>query len=67
MDSKKVESQSSEPKRRGRKRKNDDDTSKPEIQNVVKGTRKREQKQKKEMKRQMPKHQKMWSQKKEGT
>ena len=47
MDSKKVESPPSQPKRRGRKRKNDDDTSKPKIQSVVRGKRKREQKPKK--------------------
>ena len=32
-----VESASSQPKRRGWKRKNNDDTSKPEIEDVVKG------------------------------
>ena len=32
-----VESASSQPKRRGQKRKNNDDTSKPEIEDVVKG------------------------------
>ena len=32
-----VESASSQPKRRGRKQKNNDDTSKPEIEDVVKG------------------------------
>ena len=47
MESKIAESPSSEPKRRGRKRKNNDDTSKPEIRNVMKGTRRREQKPKK--------------------
>ena len=36
-ESKIVESASSEPKRRGRKPKNKDDTSKPEIEDVVKG------------------------------
>ena len=37
MKAKIVESASSQPKRRGRKRKNNDDTSKPEIEDVVKG------------------------------
>ena len=32
-----VESASSQPKRRGRKRKNNNDTLKPEIEDVVKG------------------------------
>ena len=46
-----IESASSEPKRRGRKRKNNDDTSKPKTNDVVKG-KTRGQKQKKEMKHQ---------------
>ena len=37
MKAKIVESASSQPKRRGRKQKNNDDTSKPEIEDVVKG------------------------------
>ena len=54
-----VESALSEPKRRGWKPKNKDDTLKPEIKDVVKG-KTRGQKPKKEMKYQMLKHQKMW-------
>ena len=54
-----VESASSEPKRRGWKPKNKDDTSEPEIEDVVKG-KTRGRKPKKQMKYQMLKHQKMW-------
>ena len=54
-----VESAVSEPKRRGWKPKNKDDTSKPEIEDVVKG-KTRGRKPKKEMKYQMLKRQNMW-------
>ena len=46
-----IEAESSEPKRRGRKRKNNDETSKPETGEVVKG-KKKDGKTKKDMKHQ---------------